>query len=152
MSAERYFEDYVAGTTAECGSVTLSEAEIVDFAGRFDRQKIHTDPEAAKRGPFSGLIASGWHTAAVTMSMVIDTAYISDASSIASPGVDELRWLRPVRPGDTLRVRLTVMETIRSKSKPDRGMVRTFMEVLNQADDVVMSLKAMNMIRCRSEA
>jgi len=77
------------------------------------------------------------------------THYLSDASSLGSPGVDELRWIQPVRAGDILRIRLTVLEARRSRSKPDRGMVRTFVEVLNQKDDVVMSLKAMNMIRCR---
>jgi acyl dehydratase len=145
---QRYFEDYVLGAVFEYGSITLTEGEIVEFAERFDPQFIHTDPRAAADGPFSGLIASGWHTAAVMMRLFVDH-YLSHIASMASPGIDELRWSRPVRPGDTLSIRVSVIEANRSRSKPDRGTVRSLVEVLNQDREVVMSLQAMNILRCR---
>jgi len=145
---QRYFEDYVPGSMYEYGSITLSEREIAEFAQRFDPQFIHTDPHAAVEGPFAGLIASGWHTAAVMMRLFVDH-YLSHVASMASPGIDELRWSRPVRPGDTLSIRVSIMEANRSRSKPDRGMVRSWIEVLNQDREVVMSLQAMNILRCR---
>jgi len=144
----RYFEDYVPGSVFEYGSITLSQDEIVEFAKRFDPQFIHTDPLAAAQGPFGGLIASGWHTAAVMMRLFVDH-YLSHVASMASPGIDELRWLRPVRPGDSLSIRVSILEANRSRSKPDRGMVRSLIEVLNQDCEVVMGLKAMNILRCR---
>ena len=143
----RYFEDYHVGMVDEFGTISVTEAEIVSFATSFDPQMIHLDPVAAQRGPFGGLIASGWHTAAMVMRLFAEH-YLSHVTALASPGIDELRWLRPVRPGDTLRVRVTVLETKRSRSKPDRGLVRTLVEVLNQNGDVVMSEKPMNFIRC----
>ena len=145
---ERYFEDYMPGFVFEYGSTTLSEGEIVQFAERFDPQFIHTDPRTAANGPFDGLIASGWHTAAVMMRLFVDH-YLSHVASMASPGIDELRWTRPVRPGDSLSIRVSVLEANRSRSKPDRGLVRSLIEVLNQAGEVVMSLKAMNILVCR---
>jgi len=148
---QRYFEDYVPGLVFEYGSITLNEQEIVEFAKRFDPQFIHTDPRAAADGPFHGLIASGWHTAAVMMRLFVDH-YLSHVASMASPGIDELRWSRPVRPGDSLSIRVAVIEANRSRSKPDRGMVRSLIEVLNQDREVVMSLQAMNILRCRDAA
>lgn len=145
---ERYFEDYVPGSVFEYGTVSVSEADIIDFAKRFDPQVFHTDPEAAARGPFGGLIASGWHTGSLMMRLFAER-FLSRASSLGSPGVDEVRWRRPVRPGDSLRVRATVLEARRSRSKPDRGIVRTFVEVLNQHGEIVMSLKALNIVRSR---
>ncbi len=121
----------------------------MEFARRYDPQPIHVDPEYAARGPFSGLIASGWHTAGVMMRLLADH-FISHVASMASPGVDEIRWLIPVRPGDTLSIRVTVLETRRSRSKPDRGIVRSFVEVLNQNKEVVMSLKPVSMVKCRT--
>jgi len=146
---QRYFEDYVTGTTFEYGAISLSAYEIVEFAKRFDTQPIHIDPEAAARGPFGGLIASGWHTAGVMMRLLADH-YISHVASMASPGVDEIRWLKPVRPGDTLSIRVTVLETKRSRSKPDRGVVHSLVEVMNQNKEVVMTLKPMSIVRCRT--
>jgi acyl dehydratase len=150
-STERYFEDYVPGMVEEFGGVVVEEAEIIDFGKRFDPQEFHTDPVAAARGPFGGLIASGWHTGALMMRMFAEH-YLSKASSLGSPGIDELRWPRPVRPGDTLRVRVKVLDARVSRSKPDRGIVNTLAEVLNQNGEVVMSVKAMTLIRCRSAA
>ena len=146
---QRYFEDYVSGSTFEFGEISLSADEIIEFARRFDPQPIHTDPEEAERGPFKGLIASGRHTAGVMMRLLADH-YISHVASMASPGVDEIRWMIPVRPGDSLSIRVTVLETKRSRSKPDRGTVRTLVEVMNQNKEVVMSLKALNILGCRA--
>ena len=145
---ERYFEDYVPGAVYEFGDRVVSEAEIIDFARRFDPQPMHLDPKAAARGHFGGLIASGWHTAGIMMRLFVDH-FLPGQASLASPGIDELRWLRPVRPGDALRLRVTVLEATRSRSKPDRGMVRALIEVLNQNGEIVMSLKPMNLLRCR---
>jgi acyl dehydratase len=144
----RYFEDYVPGSVFEYGSIAVEQDEVIAFARRFDPQDIHTDPAAAANGPFGGLIASGWHTAGLMMRLYVDH-YLSKVASLASPGIDELRWIAPVRPGDVLRIRVTVMEANRSRSKPDRGIVRSLIEVLNQGGDVVMSLKAVNFLQCR---
>ncbi|MEU6119768.1 MaoC family dehydratase [Streptomyces sp. NPDC047117] len=146
----RYFEDYVPGAVYTYGSITLTEEEILDFARRFDPQSFHTDPVAAADGPFKGLIASGWHTSAVMMRLYADH-YVSKVASLASPGVDELRWVRPVRPGDTLSIRTTVLDARVSRSKPDRGIVRTGIEVLNQRDESVLTLTALNFFARRPE-
>ena len=148
---DRWLEDYAPGAVYEYGAVTLSEADIVEFARRYDPQPMHTDPQAAARGHFGGLIASGWQTVAVMMRLLVEH-FLSSVASVASPGIDELRWLRPVRPGDALRVRVTVLEAAPSRSRADRGMVRTLVEVLNQNNEVAMSLKAMNLMRSRSRA
>ena len=148
-SEDRHFEDYVPGSVFEYGEVTVSEAEIIEFARRFDPQAMHVDPSAAARGRFDGLIASGWHIAAMVMRLLVDN-FLPGRASLASPGIDELRWLRPVRPGDVLHIRVSVLEATRSRSKPDRGIVRTLVEVLNQDAVVVMSMKPMNIIACRS--
>jgi acyl dehydratase len=145
---ERYFEDYIPGSAFEFGTISVEEAEIIDFAKRFDPQDMHVDAESAARGPFGGLIASGWHTAGLAMRLLVDH-YVSKVASLASPGVDEVRWTRPVRPRDSLRIRVSVLEARRSQSKPDRGLVRTLVEVFNQNREVVMSFKAMNILRCR---
>jgi acyl dehydratase len=146
---DRWFEDYVPGDVHEFGSVTVTEEEILSFAGRFDPQPIHVDPEYAADGPFGGLIASGWHTASLFMRMFTDH-YLSKVASLASPGIDELRWTAPVRPGDTLRARVTVAEARASRSKPDRGLVRSDIAVLNQDDVTVLTMSAVNILRRRS--
>ena len=102
----------------------------------------------AARGPFGGVIASGWHTVALVMRVLVER-YLSHVATLVSPGIDELRWRVPVRPGDTLQVRITVEETTGSRSKPDRGLVRSFIEAVNQNGEVVMTMKAMNLIRRR---
>jgi acyl dehydratase len=145
---DRWFEDFVPGAVHEFGNAAVTEAGIVNFARQFDPQPMHIDPDAAKGGHFGGLIASGWHTAGLMMRLFVDH-FLPGHASLASPGIDELRWIRPVRPGDRLHLRVTVLETARSRSKPDRGMVRTLVEVLNQNGEVVMSLKPMNLLRCR---
>ena len=144
----RYFEDYVPGLILEYGAIPLSEAEIIAFATQFDPQYLHIDPGAAKIGPYGGLIASGWHTAAVMMRLIVDH-YLPQAASLGSPGIDEIRWTKPVRPGDSLSLRISILEAKRSTSKPDCGMVRALIEVLNQNQECVMTMKGMNLMRCR---
>ncbi|MFH1113669.1 MAG: MaoC family dehydratase [Pseudomonadota bacterium] len=146
---DRYFEDYIPGTVHEFGSITVDEAEIISFARRFDPQPFHTDPEAAKHTPFGGLIASGWHTASLAMKLLVEH-YVSHVASLGSPGVEELRWLMPVRPGDTLSLRVTVLESKRSRSKPDRGLVSGLTEVLNRHGDLVMTMKSGGFFLCRN--
>ncbi len=145
---ERYFEDYKPGAVFAGGAIAVSAAEIIEFARKYDPQPMHIDPEAAASGHFGGLIASGWHTAALTMRLFADH-FLSPASSIASPGLDELRWQKPVRPGDLLSLRVTVIEARHSRSKPEQGVVRGLLEALNQQGEVVMSLKSINLVRCR---
>ena len=148
--ADRRFEDYPVGAVFEFGSVTVGEAEIIAFARQYDPQDMHIDPIAAAVGAAGGLIASGWHTAGLMMRMVAD--HYLPKNGLPSPGIDELRWPRPVRPGDTLRARVTVTEARRSRSKPDRGLVHSFVEMLNQRDEPVLTMKPINMIRCRTPA
>ena len=142
---ERHFDDYIPGLVCTYGSTLISEEDMLAFARQFDPQMIHTDPVAAADGPFGGLIASGWHTSAVMMQILVEH-YLNDAVSLASPGVDELRWVKPVRPGDILSVRFTVIRARPSRTKPDRGLIHTAVEVLNQNDDPVMTLTAMNLL------
>lgn len=148
---ERYFEDYVPGMTSEYGPIPVDEAEVLDFARRFDPQPFHVDAAAAAAGPFGGLIASGWHSCALMMRLLAQE-YLSAASSLGSPGIDELRWVLPVRPGDLLTLRTTVADARLSRSKPDRGMVTTRVELVNQSGDVALRLVAMNLIRIRSDS
>jgi len=145
---DRYFEDYTAGAVYEYGYVTVSEAEILEFAHRFDPQPIHVDAEFAASGPFKGIIASGWHTGSIMMRLFADH-FLSRVASLASPGLDELRWPAPVRPGDVLRLRVTVLEARPSRSKPDRGIVRTRAELLNQDDQIVLTTLPANLLQRR---
>lgn len=147
---ERYFEDYTVGEVVEFGDYPITREEIVDFARRYDPQPFHVDEQAAAQSNYGGLIASGWMTAGVMMRMLVEH-FVSRVASMGSPGVDELRWLRPVRPGDRLRVRVTVLEVRRSQTKPDRGAVLSLDEVVNQDDEVVMSVKGWGLYRARSQ-
>jgi acyl dehydratase len=144
----RYFEDYIPGAVHEFGTIAVDEADMIAFARRFDPQPFHTDPEAGRESVFGGLIASGWFTASLMMRLFVDH-YLSHVASLSSPGVDELRWILPVRPGDALGLRITITETRRSRSKPDRGIVRSYIEVLNQNREIVMSMTALNLLACR---
>jgi acyl dehydratase len=132
----------------EFGSIVVDETEVREFDQRFVPLSYHTDPEAAKKSIYGGLIASGWHTAALMMRLYTDH-YLSKVANLGSPGCDELRWSKPVSPGDELSIRVTVIETRRSDSKPDRGIVQSFTEVLNQKREVVMSVKMVNFVRAR---
>ena len=144
----RYFEDYVAGSVHEFGPITVDEQEVIDFGKRFVPLSYHTDKEAAKNSIYGGLIASGWHTAALMMRLYTDH-YLSRVANLGSPGGDELRWTKPVFPGDLLSIRVTVLDSRRSYSKPDRGIVQSSVEVLNQNREVVMGVKMVNFIRGR---
>lgn len=144
----RHFEDYPPGAAVEYGPIAVDEAAIVAFGRQFDPQPFHVDPQRAADGPFGGVIASGWHTGSLMMRLLVDH-FLPRAAGLGSPGVDELRWLAPVRPGDQLSLRVTVTEARRSRSKPDRGLVHTVNQMINQRGEVVMTLKAMTLIRCR---
>ncbi|MFB6722089.1 MaoC family dehydratase [Kribbella sp. NPDC056345] len=145
-----YLEDYVVGTRTEHpGRVLVGQGEIVEFAQRFDPQYFHVDPAAAANGPYHGLIASGWHTAGLMMRLYADQ-YLSKVASLGGPGVDELRWHLPVRPGDILRLTTEVLQADRSRSKPDRGLVRTRVELYNQDNTLVLSCIALNLIGARA--
>ncbi len=139
----RYWEDIKAGEVIELGSCTVTKEAMVAFAREFDPQPFHTDEETAKRTIWGGLIASGWHTGSMLMRLFYD-GFLKDTVSLGSPGMDELKWNKPVRPGDRLSARMTILETTPSRSKPDRGIVRSQMEVLNQHGEVVMSTKGVN--------
>jgi acyl dehydratase len=145
---DRYFEDYIPGAVHEFGSIAVSEDEVIEFGRRFVPLSYHVDKEAAKQSIYGGVIASGWHTAALMMRIYTEH-YLSKVANLGSPGGDELRWDKPVFPGDTLSVRATVLEARRSESRPGRGIVRTFIEVLNQNKEIVMSMKMVNFVRCR---
>ena len=148
MIDDRYFEDYPPGAVYEFGDVEVSEDEMLAFAHRFDPQPIHVDADFAATGPFGGLIASGWFTASLFMRLYADH-YISRVASLASPGVDEVRWPAPVRPGDRLRARAAILDARTSRSKPDRGIVRTRCELINQDQRTVLHLIAVNLLKRR---
>lgn len=147
----RYWEDFTPGEVTEIGPVGVSESEILEFATLYDPQFFHVDAEAAQDGPFGGLIASGWHTAALFMGMFV-RAILLDTASLGSPGVDELRWLAPVRPGDTLSGRVTVDEVRESSKDPSRGTVLTTSEVFNQDGVLVMRIRARGFFARREPA
>ena len=150
MSQNCWFEDYVPGAVHDLGSVMVDEQKIIAFARQFDPQPFHLDKEWAEKSVFGGLIASGWHTACMAMRLIVDH-YLSEVSSEGSPGIDELRWLRPVRPGDQLSVRATILDARLSRSRPERGIVRSQIETLNQDEEVVMHLTSTIFIRCRNK-
>ncbi len=139
-----HFEDFKVGQVIELGSCTVSKDEIIAFARKFDPQPFHIDEAAAERSIYGGLIASGMHTCSIFMRLLYD-GLLSRAASMGSPGQDELRWIKPVRPGDTLSARGLVEELIPSRSKPDRGLIRTTYEVFNQDGDKVMTLRGIGM-------
>ena len=141
---DRYFEDYQLGATYDfTDTITLDQPRMIEFGTEFDPQTFHVDPAAP-----GGLIASGWHTVGVMMRLLVDN-FLSNVATLASPGIDEIRWLRPVRPGDALRLRVTVVGARRSTSKPDRGVIHSGIEVINQDDRVVMTMVAINFILLR---
>ncbi|WP_169570160.1 MaoC family dehydratase [Sneathiella limimaris] len=148
--SSRYFEDVQIGDSQEFGSRTLSKEEIISFAEKFDPQPFHIDEEAAKSSQFGGIIASGWQTASVTMRMMVDNM-IDTSASLGSPGVNNLRWYKPVRPGDTLRVRSEVMSKKRSQSRTTMGTIFGKIEVFNQNDEMVMSFESIGLTQCRPQ-
>jgi acyl dehydratase len=150
-TVDRWFEDYPEGAVFDIGEIAVDEQEVLEFARRFDPQPFHTDPEAAAASHFGGIIASGWHTASLMMRLLA-TNFLSPVSSLGSPGVDELRWLQPVRPGDVLQGRVTVLSARRSASKPDRGVIESRIEMQNQRGETVFSTRAVSLLRCRADA
>jgi acyl dehydratase len=146
-----YLEDFSPGQVFESPPRTVTKDEIIAFAREYDPQPFHTDEVAAKRTVYGGLIASGWQTNAIMMRLLWDT-FLKDTASLGSPGSDEIRWLKPVRPGDTLRARFTIVEIVPSRSKPDRGIVRTLTEMLNQHGEIVMTHRGMGMFGRRPAA
>lgn len=140
-----YFDDFAIGSSIELGRVTVSAAEIHDFATRFDPQPFHVDPVAASESIFGGVIASGWHTCSMMMRLAVD-GYLHKSASLGSPGVDEVRWLKPVRAGDVLTVRSKVLDAIPSTSRPDRGVIYSLWEAFNQYGELVSTVKGRGMM------
>ena len=145
---EWFFENYEKGSVFIFGDIKIKEDDVLEFAKLYDPQPFHIDKNAAMKSPYKGLIASGWQTCALVMRLLVEN-FFSSSSSLGSPGIDELRWLIPVRPGDEINVRATVIETKRSSSKPDRGIVKIFIEAINQKKKIVMSFYSVNFILCR---
>jgi len=144
-----YLEDFSTGEVFDCGTTTLSLAEIVEFARQFDPQPFHIDPEAARESLYGGIIASGWHTCSAFMRLMVD-AILSRTATLGSPGVDQIRWLRPVRPGDLLRGQMTILEVKPSASKPDRGAVRTHGQILDDEGRTMMEMYSWMLVRRRT--
>jgi acyl dehydratase len=143
-----YWEDFPVGSVREFGGITLTAETIIDFARQFDPQPFHLSEEGGKQSLFGGLVASGWHTCALAMRMMCD-AYLLEAASLGSPGLENIRWLKPVRPGDTLHVRSVVLEARPMDSKPHVGLLRTRWEMLNQNNEEVMQMEGYGMFRRR---
>lgn len=139
-----YYEDFKAGDVIAMGERTLGREEIIAFAREFDPQPFHIDEQAAAQSPYGGLIASGWHTCALMMRLMCDS-HLNDCASLGSPGLDNIRWLLPVRPGDTLRAERHILETRVSQSKPGVGIIRSRWEVRNQRNEMVMTMEGYGM-------
>ena len=148
---ERFFEDFSPGEVIEFGDYLITEEEILEYARRYDPQPFHVDRKAAAESIFGGLIASGWMTGSIMMRLLVEH-FISPVSGMGSPGVDEVRWPKPVRAGDRLSVRITTIEAKRSQSKPDRGIIQVQQEMINQHGDTVMSLRGTSFLKCRTPA
>ncbi len=145
---DRYFDDFAVGERFTTRGVTVTESGIIDFALVYDPHPFHIDVEAARESNYGGLIASGFQTLALGFRMVMELG-IFRASSMGSPGFDELRWLKPVRPGDTLRTELEVLEKTPSRSKADRGILRVLYRIRNQKGEDVLTFKSMHLLRLR---
>ena len=143
-----YFDDAVVGQRMELGTTSVDEASILRFANEFDPQAFHIDKEAAARSIYGGLIASGWHTCSIAKRLLCD-GFLSSPVAMGSPGVDEIRWRMPVRAGDRLTGYATVLEARSSRSKPDRGIIVTQVELHNQRGDVVLTMRAMAFMKRR---
>jgi acyl dehydratase len=139
-----YFDDFEIGKSIEIGSRKVSEEEIISFAREFDPQPFHVDPEAAAKSIYGGIIASGWHTCSLIMRLMVDK-FLSESASLGSPGVDEIRWVKPLRGGDTLTVTTMVLQLSPSTSRSDRGVVHTVWQAKNQHGDLVATIKGMGL-------
>ncbi|MGF6571069.1 acyl dehydratase [Paraburkholderia sp. GAS333] len=143
------FEDLIVGTSTEIGKHTFTREEIVEFAVKFDPQPFHLDEAAAEKSPFRGLVASGWHTCSVMMGMLVRNAF-AGSTSMGSPGIDEIRWLKPVRVGDTITMMNVVLDKRVSESKPDRGIVSTRWEGFNQHGEMVITVSSKGLFGLRN--
>ena len=140
-----YFEDFHIGDTFDLGQISVTEEEIIAFARQFDPQPFHTDPERAKNSYFGELVASGWHTTALFMRLFVD-GLLNESASLASPGVEKVRWLKPVRPGDTLSARFTVIESTPSRSRATLGVIRSNGEMFNQHNELVLTIDGIHFL------
>lgn len=145
-----FFEDFTVGQVIRSPGATLTEAQVIDFALHYDPQPFHLDKVAAEQTIYGGLIASGWQVGSLSFRLFTQTNVLA-GTSLGSPGLDELRWLKPVRPGDTIHVEATVTEVRPSRSKPDRGIVVMSYAVKNQKDETVMTLTALQLMRRRPQ-
>jgi len=148
----QYFEDLVVGQTASFGHYAVTREEVTAFAAKYDAQPFHLSDEAAAQTHFGRLSASGWHTCAMTMAMVVENLKAVEQAGLGAAGVEELRWLKPVYPGDTLRCETEILETRASRSRPEMGSFRSRLIVFNQHDEPVMSFVSIGLIRRRPEA
>lgn len=146
----KYLEDFEPGQIFRTRGMSMDESEIMDFARKYDPQPIHTDREAAAEGPFEGLIASGWHTGSVVFRLWVDLGFM-EKSSLGGPGIENLRWLVPVRPGDTLHTEVEIIEARPSKSKPDRGILRYITRGINQRGETVITMDSASFLKRRPE-
>ena len=152
MSQIRYYwEDLQAGSVRDLGSTSVSAEEIVDFAQQFDPQPFHVDEAEGRRSIFGNLCASGWHTCALAMKLTVDN-FLSESSSMGSPGLESLRWLKPVYPGDTLRLQHTILESRPLRTRTDTGLVRSVWEMFNQNGEKVLQMEGYGMFRRRHPA
>lgn len=147
----QYWEDIEVGARSSFGRYDVTREEVVDFASKYDPQAFHLSDEAAAQTYFGRLSASGWHSCAMLMRMLVDNMKSNQQAGLGSPGIDELRWLKPVYPGDTLRAESEVIDKTPSRSRPDMGSFRTSTTVFNQDDEAVMTLKSIGLIRRRPQ-
>ena len=146
-----YWEDLVPGSVRQLGTVTPTREEIMAFAEKFDPQPFHLSEEGGKASLFGGLCASGWHTCSMAMGLMVRN-FLLNSSSLGSPGMESVTWLKPVRPGDTLRLEHEILESRPSKSKPDVGLTRTVWRMYNQDGDQVLNMQGTSMFRRRHPA
>ena len=150
MASPAYFEDFESGMSYEFGEYYVTEEEILQFATMYDPQPFHLSDEEGKKTLFGGLCASGWHTCSMAMSMIVGNMPKGDTGTLGSPGIDELRWHKPVFPGDTLRMKTTILDKKESRSRPEMGSLFMLNEMFNQNDDLVMSNKSIVLFRKRA--
>jgi acyl dehydratase len=148
----QYFEDIVVGGTQAFGRYEVTREEVIEFASKYDPQPFHLDDEAAAATHFGRLSASGWHTCAMTMAMLVENLKKHRQAGLGSPGIDQLRWLKPVYPGDVLRCESEVLEKRRSKSRPEMGLFKSRLTVFNQHDEPVMQMISNGLVSVRDPA
>ena len=151
MTIKYYWEDFEVGQVRELGSLSPTRDEIIAFASQFDPQPFHLDDEAAKASVFGGLCASGWHTCGMAMRLMV-TNFLHETSSLGSPGLEKIQWLKPVFPGDTVSLRTTVLEIKPMSKRPDVGMTRNLWEMFNQHGEKVLHMDGWSMFRRRTNA